>query len=95
MANIIYARFTDQVFQDSLPVQEWTDIPARLRTYAILWRDGDDIRRHFKSISGYYKVAAKLRDYGIDITMPCNVVALSRRVQTVFVTPISALRSAA
>lgn len=95
MANVIYGRFADQVFRGRIDVNRWSDIPPRLRTWAVLWRDGEDIRQHL-STSRYYAVAKKLREeYGIDIAQPCNVLSLTRRVQLVQVMPINALRRAA
>lgn len=95
MAQIIYGKFAEQVFRGQIDVNRWTDIPPKLRTWAVLWRDGDDIRNHL-SQSGYYKVRKQLHEgYGIDIGVPCNVQSLSRRVQVVEVRPINALRDAA
>lgn len=96
MAQIIYGRFAEQVFRDSLAVQDWTDIPAKLRAYAIIWRDGGDTRLEFSGKSGgWYKVRRQLLEYGIDIGTPCNVTALARHSRIVEVTPVSALRNAA
>lgn len=95
MAQIIYGRFATPVFRDSLSVTDWSEIPARLRQYAILWRDGFDVRCEFKSPSGYYKVRTKLMEYGIDIGTSCNVMALTRFARVVEVVPVSALREAA
>jgi len=95
MAQIIYGKFASPVFRESLSVTDWSEIPARLRQYAILWRDGTDVRCEFKSPSGYYKVRTKLMDYGIDIGTPCNVMALTRFTRVVEVVPVSALREAA
>ena len=95
MAQIIYGRFSQEVLHDSVAVEDWGAIPARLRQYAILWRDGSDLRTLFKSRSGFYKVKAALRDFGLDVGVPCNVVALTQRCRTVEVRPVSALRVAA
>lgn len=95
MAKVIYGHFANQVFRDQLDVQDWTEIPAKLRVYAILWRDGINLKTQFKSLGGYYKVRAKLMDYGIDVSTPCNVLALTRRCRIVEVTPVSTLREAA
>jgi hypothetical protein len=93
MGQIIYGRFSTELFKEMTTVETWEDIPPRLRQYAILWRDGVDPRTLLKR-SGYYSVASKLREYGIDIAQPCNVVALSRRVREVSVQPLPALRVA-
>lgn len=95
MAQIIYGRFAEAVFRDSLSVQDWQDMPAKIRQYAVLWRDGTDVRTLFKSPSGFYKVRTKLMEYGIDIGTACNVMALTRHCRIVEVSPVSALREAA
>lgn len=94
MAQIIYGRFSSELFKETATVETWTDIPPRLRQYAILWRDGVDVRAMLPR-SSYFRVASQLRDFGIDLATPCNVVALSRRVREVNVTPLSAIRHAA
>lgn len=95
MGTIIYGRFADQVFRDQIETTRWTDIPSRLRTWAVLWRDGEDIRNQM-SKSAYYRTRkALLEDHGIDIGVPCNVQSLTHKVQTVTVCPVSALREAA
>lgn len=95
MAQVIYGKFADSVFRDSLSVQDWTVLPARLRGYVLIWRDGGDVRQQFKSLGGYYKARAKLMEYGIDIGTACNVTALARHCRIVEVAPVSALREAA
>jgi len=94
MTNIVYGKFADQIFKESVSVEDWTEIPLRLRQYAILWRDGIDVRSQVQK-SAYYSARKRLLEYGIDIGTPCNVVALSRQVRVVEVTPVSALRRAA
>lgn len=91
MAQIIYGRFAEPVFRDSVAVQDWAEIPAKIRCYAVLWRDGVDVRTEL-SISQYYKVRSKLMEYGIDIGTACNVMALTRSCRIVEVAPVSALR---
>ena len=95
MGQIIYGRFADQVFRDQIDVTQWSDIPLRLRGYAVLWRDGEDIRNHVSQAT-YYRIRKQLLEgFGIDIGVRCNVQSLTRRVQTVTVTPINALRRVA
>jgi len=95
MSNIVYGRFADQVFTESVSVEDWSQIPPRLRQHAILWRDGIDLRGQLAP-STFRRVRGQLRDgYGIDIGTPCNVVALTRQVRVVEVTSVSALRVAA
>lgn len=95
MGTIIYGRFADQVFRDQIETIRWNEIPIKLRTWAVLWRDGENIRNQM-SKSAYYRARkALLEDHGIDIGVPCNVQALTHKVQTVTVRPVSALREAA
>lgn len=94
MAQIIYGKFAEPVFRDSLSVQDWAEIPTRLRAYAVLWRDGVDIRTVLGS-SQYYTTRSKLIEFGIDIGTACNVMALTRSCRIVEVAPVSALRIAA
>lgn len=95
MGTIIYGKFADQVFRDQIDTTRWTDIPSRLRSWAVLWRDGHDVRNQM-SKSAYYRIRKTLLDdHGIDIGVPCNVQALTRRVQTVMVQPLNAYRNAA
>lgn len=93
-AQIIYGRFADQVFKDGITVQEWASLPPRLEHWATLWREGRDLRAKMSKTT-YYRTAAKLREYGIDIGTPCNLLALTRHIQVVEVRPVSALRDAA
>lgn len=94
MAQIIYGRFADPVFRDSLSVLDWSDMPMRLQAFATLWRDGVDLRSRMTN-GAYYRNRAKLMEYGIDIGTPCNVMALTRHTRVVEVAPVSALREAA
>lgn len=94
MAQIIYGRFAEPVFRDSIDVQDWDDLPIRLQHWATLWRDGKDLRAKM-SLATYYRVRKQLMEYGIDIGTPCNVMALTRHTRVVEVAPVSALREAA
>lgn len=93
MAQIIYGRFAEPVFRDSTSVTDWAEIPTKLRSYAVLWRDGVDIRTVLGK-SQYYATRSKLMEYGIDIGTACNVTALARHCRIVEVAPVSALREA-
>jgi hypothetical protein len=90
MSNIVYGRFSDQVFVDSIGVQRWADLPPRLQHWATCWREGRDLRADMSQAT-YYRVRSKLLEFGIDISVPCNVLALTRRVQVVSVSPVPAL----
>lgn len=87
MQNVVFGRFADQVFRESMEVQRWDELPPRLQHWATCWREGRDIRAEL-STSGYYKVRSQLLEHGIDIGTPCNVIALTRHVQTIHVQPL-------
>lgn len=93
-AQVVYGAFGNQIFRDSINVQDWDELPSKLQHWATLWREGRDLRCKM-SRSMYYRVASQLRAYGIDVATPCNVLALTRHVQVVDVRPVSALRSVA
>lgn len=94
MGEIVYLRFADQAFREQVSVEDWSALPQRLRAAAILWRDGVDLRS-VMSQSTFYRTASRLRDFGIDIATPCNVVALVRRSREVEVRQVCARRVAA
>ena len=94
MAQIIYGKFADPVFRDSLSVFDWHSLPKKLLPHAVLWRDGVDIRTVVKK-SAFYNTRKQLLEFGIDIGTPCNVMALTRHCRIVEVAPVSALREAA
>lgn len=86
MEKVIYGRFAEQVFREGLEVQRWQELPLKLQHWATCWREGRDLRAEM-SKSAYYRARAQLLEHGIDIGTPCNVLALSRHVQVVTVTP--------
>ncbi|BBO20878.1 MAG: hypothetical protein HKUEN07_03720 [Rhodocyclaceae bacterium] len=94
MAKIIYGRFASELFRESTSVEEWGDIPARLRGHAILWRDGVDLRQ-IMSQSAWYRTKSRLLEFGVDIRVPCNVVALTSRCRTIEIEPLHCIREAA
>lgn len=95
MGQVVYGKFAEQVFRGSVQASCWQEIPYRLRSWAVLWRDGEDLRNHM-SRSQFFKVRRQLLDgYGIDVGLACNVHALTRSVQVVKVRPVNALRLAA
>ncbi len=93
MGEVVYGWFRDQVLKEQAAVEDWSQIPPRLRTYAVLWRDGVDCRTVL-SRSQFYKTASKLREFGIDIATACNVVALVRQSREVVVQQVNARRAA-
>lgn len=95
MANIIYGKFAAPLFRESAGVEDWSEISPKLRAWAVLWRDGVDVRSYFKNRSGFWKVKTKLLEHGIDISVPCNVFALTQRIRTIEVRQLQALRGAA
>jgi len=94
MAKIIYGRFAKELFKDTVSVEDWAQLPPRLRTWAVLWRDGVDIR-NLVSRPTWFRIKSRLREYGINLDVPCNVVALTSRCRTIEVTPLHSLREAA
>lgn len=94
MAKIIYGRFASELFKDTSSVEDWSEIPLRLRHYAVLWRDGVDLRQTM-SRSAWFAAKSRLKDYGVDIGVPCNVVALTRRCRTIDIMPLPSIREAA
>lgn len=95
MGQIVYGRFAEPVFRETVQASGWQGMPARLRAWAVLWRDGEDLRNHL-SVSQFYKVRRQLLEgYGVDVSVPCNVQSLTRSVQVVKVRPVNALRLAA
>lgn len=94
MENIIFAEFSNQVFKDQAKASTWTDLPPRLRTYAVMWREGIPLRNQCKSDATFYRVLAQLREYGIDASQPCNIVTLTQRIEVIKVMPLPARRVA-
>lgn len=93
MGNLVYGRFAADVFRDSVAVDKWDDIPHRYRVWAYVWRDGGDLRQEM-SRATYFRVKKVLSGYGLDVDVPCNVLALTRHVRVVEVESVSALRAA-
>lgn len=94
MENVIFGRFSDQIFKSQATAESWNDVPARLRSYAILWRDGTPIRNQTNSDDSCRRVLRRLREYGIDASQPCNIQTLSRRIEVVSITPLQIRRVA-
>lgn len=94
MENIVYKEFADQVFREQATAESWVDIPPRIRQYAVLWRDGTPLRSQCKSDATFYRVRKQLLAHGIDVSMPCNVMTLCRRIEVVKVIPLPARRAA-
>lgn len=94
MERVIHGRFADQAFREQATVNSWDDIPVRLRGIAYAWRDGVCLRNemHPRTFQRNRKI---LLDYGIDIAVECNVIALTAKIREVQITPIHALRRAA
>lgn len=90
MGQVIYGRFAEQIMRETVSVQRWQDMPMKLQALATCWREGRDLRAEM-SKSAYYRARAQLLEYGIDIGTPCNVLALTRHVEVVTVTPLANL----
>lgn len=94
MENVTFAEFSAQVFKEQATVESWCDIPPRIRQYAVLWRDGTPLRAQCKSDATYYRIRKQLLEHGIDVSQPCNVMTLVRRIEVVKVMPLPARRVA-
>jgi hypothetical protein len=95
MAEIIYGRFASELFKENASVEDWSDMPPRLLGYALMWRDGMNIRNLFAHEASFCRVKRQLREHGIDLDIPCNITALTRRVREVHVNQLNVLREAA
>ena len=93
MENVIFAEFAKQAFAHNATKDELLDIPSKLRQHAIMWREGVDPRSYLKK-SRYYKVRADLIEYGVDISIPCDVVHFHTPVRVIEVYPVSSRRAA-
>ena len=93
MENVIYKEFADQVFRQQAMAESWNDIPIRIRQYAVLWRDGQDVRGQCSKTT-FYRVRNQLLEHGLDIAQPCNIVSLTRRIVEVKVMPLQSRRAA-
>lgn len=92
MGQVIWGRFAEQGFRDTMCASSWAEgMPARLIGYAATWREGKDLRSVVPERT-YYRVRRELLAYGIDVSLPCNVVALTRPAQEVAVQWLPALR---
>jgi hypothetical protein len=94
MENVIYAEFSKQVFGEQATVNNWSDMPKWLRTYAVEWREGSPIRNQCNSDATYYRVMKQLREHGLDCSKPCNVMTLVQRIEVVKVQPLPSRRVA-
>jgi len=93
MENIIYAQFAKQAFAHNATKDELLDIPTKLRQHAIMWREGVDPKAYL-SRAQYYKVRSALIEYGVDISIPCDVVHFHTPVRVIEVYPVSTRRAA-
>lgn len=94
MENVTFGRFASEVFREQATAESWLDIPSRIRQYAVLWRDGVPLRAQCKSDATFYRIRKQLLDHGIDVSQPCNVMTLVRRIEVVKVIPLPARRVA-
>ena len=93
MGTVIYGRFLAELERDQASVEDWTVIPSRIRHWAVLWANGENVRGQM-SQSAFYRSRARLLEFGIDIATVPNVVALSSKRRSVDVVQVSALRVA-
>lgn len=92
--NIIYGKFANQLMHEQATFQDWSEFPPLLRQHAIMWKDGTDPKSYLQK-SQYYKVRNALKDLGLDITSPCNVMTLVQKVKTIELRMMPTLRRAA
>ncbi|AKH37256.1 hypothetical protein AAW31_04665 [Nitrosomonas communis] len=62
-------------------------IPTRYRMTAAAWLAGEDLRT-IMSNGTLYRHAKILREYGLDITEPCNVTKFPTKVHVVELKPV-------
>ena len=84
MGQVIWGRFAEQAFREAADADRMADIPARFQRFAYAWEKGRDVRS-MCSLATYYRARKALLEFGIDIGVPCNVVALKREVKQVSV----------
>lgn len=91
MGQVVWGRFAEQAFRDGADGASFAEVPQALQLYAYAWKDGRDVRS-MTSRTTYFRVRKELLKYGIDVGVPCNVVALKREVQQVRIEWLPALR---
>lgn len=94
MENIVYLDYSKQVFREQATAETWSDIPPRIRQYAVLWRDGTPLQAQCKTLRTFQRVRKALLAHGIDASQPCNITTLTRRIEVVTVQPLPARRAA-
>lgn len=76
----LYRERSQLVLTDTIPFDEFNDIPAPYRLTAKDWRDGKDIFSTYK-VRKYQMHRRELLKYGIDISNKCNVATLKLRIK--------------
>ena len=84
MGQVIWGRFAEQAFREGVDADRMADIPAAFQRFAYAWEKGRDVRS-MVSDRTYYRARKALLEFGIDIGVPCNVVALKSEVKQVSV----------
>jgi hypothetical protein len=84
MGQVVWGRFAEQAFKEGANEATFADIPQALRLYAYEWQAGRDVKG-LVSLRTYYRVRKALLEYGIDLGVRCNVVALKQKVKQVSV----------
>ena len=92
--NVIYGKFASQILNEQATVDTWAQLPPSLRQHAILWRDGTDPKTYLAK-SRYYLVRKQLKEHGLDISSPCNVMTLTQKVKTIALSYAPTLRRVA
>lgn len=78
----IYRERSQLVLKQSLPWNDFNDIPMPYRATAKDWRDGVPVVQTMKKAT-FYRHRVALKHYGIDIATPCNVRALPVRFREI------------
>jgi II/X family phage/plasmid replication protein len=85
---IEYVRRIDMTQQITLTSKQQMDLPRRLRSTYVLWKNGEDLRSTLPH-NTYYRHRKELKTYGIDIRLPSesldrsNVIPIFRFVEAI------------
>lgn len=86
--KVVFLRFFHRQLehQGGASVDEFALLPGRLAAWAVLWRDGADLREHMSQAT-WYRVRKELLAFGLDIKVPCDVSRLRHRVEVIEARP--------
>lgn len=92
--NVIYGKFANELMHEQATVADWSEYPMKLRHHAVLWKDGTDPKSYL-STAQYYRVRNGLKELGLDITSPCNIMTLTQKIKTIELKMMPTLRRVA